>query len=85
MKLPSLFRSQKSLQRASGSAQDQAEKMLGEAFRLLGQVCVRMAEVVEAQRLGRAGYERQGKFLERLDVPAEPRSTGAETFNRQRK
>jgi hypothetical protein len=32
-------------------------------------VCGRIADFLEAQRLSRAGYEEQGKFLERLDGP----------------
>lgn len=38
-----------------------------EALRTLSQVCVKVADVLEAQRLSRNGYEDQGKFLERLD------------------
>lgn len=51
--------------------QDAAEKVMVEALRTLSQVCVKVADVIEAQRLTRQGYEGQGKFLERLDRPDE--------------
>lgn len=70
MKLPSLLRT---LTRggegalAKNTAQDHAEKLLAESFRMLSDVCTKMADYVEAQRLARQGYEAQGKFLERLE------------------
>lgn len=67
MKLPSLFRFDRASPLAKTSPQDQAEKLLADSFRMLSQVCTKMAEYVEAQRLARQGYETQGKFLERLD------------------
>jgi hypothetical protein len=66
MKLPKLFRKD-GLTRPG--AQEQAEKLLVESFRTLASLCARMADFLEAQRLTRAGYEQQGKFLERLDRP----------------
>lgn len=51
----------------AGRSQDVAEKVLVEALRTLSHVCVKVADVLEAQRLNRAGFEEQGKFLERLD------------------
>lgn len=48
-------------------SQDAAEKVLVEALRTLSHVCVKVADVLEAQRLHRSGFESQGKFLERLD------------------
>jgi hypothetical protein len=38
-----------------------------ETFRTLGTLCTRLADMVESQRLTRAGYRDQGRFLERLD------------------
>ncbi|MGQ0504945.1 MAG: hypothetical protein ACT4TC_06455 [Myxococcaceae bacterium] len=67
MKLPSLFRRNSDTGLVARSAQDQAEKLLVESFRMLAQVASKMADFVEAQRLERAGYETQGKYLERLD------------------
>jgi hypothetical protein len=46
---------------------DQAERLLVETFRTLSTLCTRLADRVESQRLNRAGYDRQGRFLERLD------------------
>lgn len=68
MRLPRLLRSRKALAPV-GQAQDQAERLLADAFRSLGTFCSRMAERVESQRLRRSGYGRQGEFLERLDPP----------------
>lgn len=65
MKFPLFFRKTDSL--ASRAAQDQAEKLLAEGLRFLGQFCGKMADLVEAQRLGRSGYGEQGEFLERTD------------------
>jgi ribose 1,5-bisphosphokinase PhnN len=65
MKLPSLFKMSGLAKGAE--AQDHAEKLLADSFRMLSQVCTKMAEYVEAQRLTRQGYETQGKFLERLE------------------
>ena len=53
-------------------ATDQAEKLLVETFRTLSTLCTRMADMVESQRLTRAGYREQGRFLERLDRSAPP-------------
>jgi hypothetical protein len=66
MKLPDLFGRSRSMAR-SGDVQDRSERLLAESFRLLSQVCGKMAELVEAQRLARTGYSKQGHFLERLD------------------
>jgi hypothetical protein len=49
------------------AAQDHAEKLLAESLRLLGQVCGKLADAVEAQRLSRAGYREQGEFLQRVE------------------
>jgi hypothetical protein len=50
-------------------AQGQAEKLLVESLRMLGQVCQKLAEAVEAQRLEREGHARPGAFLRRVDPP----------------
>jgi hypothetical protein len=65
MRLPSLFRKESEL--TAQAAQDRAEKLLVESFRLLSQLCSKVADMVEAQRLSRAGFEEQDKFLERMD------------------
>jgi ribose 1,5-bisphosphokinase PhnN len=65
MKLPLLFRRDRTL--AKADAQDQAEKLLAESLRTLGQVCSKVADFIEAQRLERRGYSQQNDFLHRLD------------------
>jgi hypothetical protein len=52
---------------AARAAQDHAEKLLAESLRLLGQCCAKLADVLEAQRLARSGYQQQGEFLKRVD------------------
>lgn len=68
MKLPEIFRKERSPQ-AAREAQDRAEKLLAETFRTLGQLCGKFADLIEAQRLARGGFEKPGRFLERLDRP----------------
>ena len=65
MKLPLLFRRERTL--AKVDAQDQAERLLAESLRMLGQVCTKVADLVEAQRLERRGYSEQLHSLRRLD------------------
>jgi hypothetical protein len=72
MRLLRLFRAGRDILPSGQAAQDQAERILAEAFRTLGGLCARMADVLEAQRLARGGYGAQGKFLERLDRPGSP-------------
>lgn len=67
MKLPLLFRRDRTL--AKADAQDQAEKILADSLRTLGQVCAKVADLIEAQRLERQGYSQQNDFLRRLDNP----------------
>ena len=77
MRLPDLFRKQRAPSTLVGpDAQDRAEKLLAESFRLLGQLCGKFADLIEAQRLSRQGYREQGKYLERLDEPSDPRPPG---------
>lgn len=70
MRLPDLFKRERS-PIAGPDAQDRAEKLLVDAFRLMGQLCGKLADLVEAQRLSRQGYDEQGRYLERLD-PQKP-------------
>ena len=72
MRFLRLLRSAKDILPTSQAAQDQAERLLAEAFRSLGTLCARTAELLEAQRLARSGYGAQGKFLERLEPPSSP-------------
>jgi hypothetical protein len=72
MRLLRLFRSAKDILPSGQTAQDQAERLLAEAFRSLGVLCARTADLLEAQRLSRGGYGGQGKFLERLEHPETP-------------
>lgn len=66
MKLKNLFERDRSL------AKEEAERALVEGLRFLGRVCSRLADMVESRRLERAGFEAQGRFLERLDGRPEP-------------
>jgi hypothetical protein len=68
MKLPQLFRRDRSVLKAA-DAQDQVEKLLAESLRLLSQTASKVADLIEAQRLQRAGYESQNVLLRRLDTP----------------
>jgi len=72
MKFPALFRKDPGTL-APPDAQDRAEKLLADSFRLLGQVCGKLADLIETQRLQRNGYEKQERFLERLDKAADPK------------
>ncbi|HEY8208551.1 MAG TPA: hypothetical protein VIG99_13765 [Myxococcaceae bacterium] len=68
MKLPDLHGGEKSNGRGTRlAAQDRAERLLAESFRLLSQLFGKAADLIETQRLQRQGYEAQGKWLERLD------------------
>ena len=66
MKLPQLFRRDRTVIKRA-DAQDQAEKLLAESLRLLGQVCTKVADLIETQRLQRAGYS-HNTSLRRLDT-----------------
>lgn len=79
MKLPLPFRDRGST-KVVRAAEDRTEKLLAEGLRLLGQFCAKMADLIEAQRLARAGYGQQDKFLERLDYSGpHPNRTSAPT------
>ena len=71
VKFPSLLRVRDRFLAPLGQT-DQAERLLVEAFRTLSTLCNRLADMVESQRLTRAGYRDQGRFLERLDRGAPP-------------
>ena len=67
MKLTQLFRRDRTVIKRA-DAQDQAQKVLAESLRLMSQVCTKVADLIEAQRLERAGYS-QNTYLRRLDNP----------------
>ncbi len=78
MRFLRLLRSAKDILPSAPAAQDQAERLLAEAFRSLGVLCARAADLLESQRLARSGYGSQGKFLERLERPdSRPRPSGS--------
>ncbi|MHB8873112.1 MAG: hypothetical protein ACYC8T_05440 [Myxococcaceae bacterium] len=66
MKFPLFSKSEKSTA-AARVRQERFEKAISDSLRMLGQVCTKLADAVEAQRLSRAGYTEQEKFLERTD------------------
>jgi hypothetical protein len=72
VKFPSLLRPVRERLLAPLGRADQAERLLVETFRTLGTLCTRLADMVESQRLTRAGYDQQGRFLERLDRATPP-------------
>jgi hypothetical protein len=65
MKLTQLFRRDRTVIKRA-DAKDQAEKILAESLRLLGQVCTKVADLIETQRLERSGYS-HNTYLRRLD------------------
>ncbi len=65
MKLTQLFRRDRTVIKRA-DAQDQAEKLLAESLRLVSQVCSKVADLIETQRLERSGYS-QNTYLRRLD------------------
>ncbi len=67
MKWPLLFRRERTVIKRA-DAQDQVEKVLADSLRVLGQVCTKVADVIETQRLERAGYS-QHTLLRRVDTP----------------
>lgn len=69
MKLPGLFRKERTTI-AAADAQDHAEKLLAESLRLLGQVCTKVADAIESQRLSRQGYA-HNTYLRRTDHGAD--------------
>lgn len=69
MKLPGLFRKERTTIQAA-DAQDHAERLLAESLRMLGQVCAKVADVIEAQRLARQGYS-HNTYLRRSDGEGE--------------
>ncbi|HZH16582.1 MAG TPA: hypothetical protein VE057_19675 [Archangium sp.] len=70
MKLTQLFRRDRTVIKRA-DAQDQAEKILAESLRLLSQVCTKVADLIETQRLERAGYSNNA-YLQRLDKQQQP-------------
>lgn len=79
MKLPDLLGGEKSSGRATRlAAQDRAERLVVESFRLLSQLCSKVADLIETQRLQRQGFEPQGKWLERVDGGSEGGSPAPE-------
>ena len=63
--MPQLFRRDRTVIKRA-DAQDQAEKLLAESLRVLSQVCTKVADLIETQRLERSGYS-QNTYLRRLD------------------
>ena len=77
MKWPLPFRRDKTILKRP-DAKDQVEKILADSLRALGQICAKVADVIEAQRLERQGYSQQQDFLKRLDQEPGPQGTKKE-------
>ncbi len=73
MKLPLLFRRDRTVLKRP-DAQDQVEKLLAGSLRTLGQVCSKVADLIETQRLARQGYAQQQDFLRRVDQEKDPQA-----------
>jgi hypothetical protein len=69
MKLTGLFRRERTTIQGA-DAQDHAERLLAESLRMLGQVCSKVADAIEAQRLARQGYT-HNTYLRRMDDAGE--------------
>jgi hypothetical protein len=52
--------------------QEQIERALAQGFRHLSDILKKAADLIEAQRLERGGYEKQEKFLERTPPGTKP-------------
>lgn len=50
--------------------EEQIEKALANGLRVLSDLFKKSAEVIEARRLERGGYEKQEKYLERVTPPS---------------
>lgn len=66
MRLPLLFRRENS-SAARRERQAQLERALTEGLRKLSEVLKTTADLIEARRLEKRGYEQQDRFLERTD------------------
>jgi hypothetical protein len=71
MKLPLPFRRARTVLKRQ-DAQDRMQKAIADSLRKLGRVCAKVADLIEAQRLGRQGYTQQQDFLRRLDQEPSP-------------
>jgi hypothetical protein len=71
MKLPLPFRRARTVLKRP-DAQDRVEKLLANSLRKFGQACAKIADLIEAKRLGRQGYTQQHDFLRRLDQEQGP-------------
>lgn len=69
MRLPSLFRRENS-DAARRDRQEALERAVVQSLRRFSDVLRHAAEVLEARRLARGGYERPQAFLERTTPPA---------------
>lgn len=66
MRLPLLFRRENS-SAARRERQAQLERALTEGLRKLSEILKTTADLIEARRLEKRGYEQQERFLERTD------------------
>jgi hypothetical protein len=52
--------------------EEQIERAVVDGFRQLSNLLKKAADLIEAKRLERGGYDKQEKFLERAKEPAQP-------------
>ena len=67
MKFPLFFGRERSTA-AARARQDRFERAIADGLRVFGQLCTKLADAVETQRLTRSGYKDQERFLERTDL-----------------
>ena len=65
MKLPQLFNRKSRIETRPG--REAMELRVAESLRTFSRVCMKLADLIDAERLRRKGYAEQGKFLERLE------------------
>lgn len=67
--MPLRFFKKENTTAAQRERQEQVEKALARGFRALAEILEKSAQLIEARRLERGGYEKQEKFLERTTPP----------------
>lgn len=66
------FRKEKSTA-AQREREEKIERALASGFRYFADILQKSADLIEARRLERGGYEKQEKFLDRTTPPPSPK------------
>jgi len=67
--MPLRFFKKENSDAAKREREEKIEKALAQGFRALAEIFKKSAELIEARRLEKGGYEKQEKFLERVTPP----------------